>query len=322
MSSEPRRAARAGGLALLVLAAACGDDATGPAGDAPAVTEVAIEACYGIHDTFVRDGLAFVATWNRGIQIYDVGNGVADGTPSAPALVSRTVVGGTDACGGGAATHNAWWFHDPDTDEARYLFVGQEGPGSIGSSSSGDIYVLDVSNLAHPVPVSSFHLPGAGTHNFWVDEARRILYAAYYNGGVVAIDVSGTLPPDLSSRVIDRILPGGEGETFTWGVMVQGDALYASDMLTGLHRLQLGAGSFTHGGTGEVTDRYTSDLWVHGDYAYTGTWGVRAEPGNTVYDPSASAGIRSPADCTPAPSRRSTARCSSSPRGTRRRRRS
>ena len=31
---------------------------------------------YGIHDTFVRDGLAFVFAWNTGVIIYDVGNGI------------------------------------------------------------------------------------------------------------------------------------------------------------------------------------------------------------------------------------------------------
>jgi hypothetical protein len=37
-------------------------------------------------------------------------------------------------------------------------------------------------------------------------------------------------------------------------------------------------------GRGRVDDRYTSDLWVHGDHAYTGTWGMRAElPGNLLY---------------------------------------
>ena len=30
------------------------------------------------------------------------------------------------------------------------------------------------------------------------------------------------------------------------------------------------------GGGDNAPDRYSSDLWVHGDYAYTGTWGARA----------------------------------------------
>ena len=36
-----------------------------------------IPPAYGIHDTYVRDGLAFVFAWNTGVIIYDVGNGIA-----------------------------------------------------------------------------------------------------------------------------------------------------------------------------------------------------------------------------------------------------
>jgi hypothetical protein len=270
---------------ILLAAAACGDDATGPGADGgPVVAEVAIEACYGIHDTYVRDGLAFVAAWNRGLQIYDVGAGLADGSPAAPVMIGSIVPGGANSCSGGARTHNSWWFHNPATGESRYLFVGQEGPGSIGTSSSGDIFVIDVSDPAHPVEVGSYHLEGAGTHNFWVDEASQVLYAAYYNGGVVAIDVSGTLPADLSTREIARTLPADAADTYTWGVMLHQGSLYAADMISGLHQLRLDGAGFVHaGGGGNVADRFTSDLWVHGDYAYTGTWGIRTEPGNTVY---------------------------------------
>ena len=269
---------------LLCAAAACGDG-TGPdEPSGPLAAEVAIEPCYGIHDTFVRDGIAFVAAWNRGMQIYDVGAGIAGGTPTDPELVGEVVAGGASSCSGGARTHNSWWFHNPVTGEERYLFVGQEGPGTLGSSSSGDIFVIDVSDLSAPVAVGSYRMEGAGAHNFWVDEANQILYAAYYNGGVVAIDVSGELPADLAEREIDRILPGGEAETFTWGVMLHEGSLYAADMLSGLHQLRLEGGTFTHvAGGGNVPDRFTSDLWVHGDHAYTGTTRHRAAPGNTVF---------------------------------------
>ena len=135
------------------------------------------------------------------------------------------------------SVHNGWWFHNPVTDEARYLFIGQEGPGIVGQSASGDIHVVDVSDLEHPDEVASFRLPGAGAHNFWMDEARQILYAAYYNGGVVALDVSGTLSGDLSDRLLDRIEPGGSGNTFTWGVQLANGSLYASDMLSGLWQI-------------------------------------------------------------------------------------
>jgi hypothetical protein len=209
-------------------------DVTDPAGIVPAAT-VPIPPFYGIHDTYVRDGLAFVFAWNTGVIIYDVGNGIRGGSPTSPVEVSRLVTeAGVDKS---PAVHNGWWFHNPVTREARYLFIGQEGPGVIGQEASGDIHVVDVSDLANPREVAGFSLPGAGTHNFWMDEARQILYAAYYNGGVVALDVSGTLSGDLAGRLIDRIEPGGDGNTYTWSVQLANGSLYASDMLSGLWQI-------------------------------------------------------------------------------------
>jgi hypothetical protein len=197
---------------------------------------VPVPANYGIHDTFVRDGLAFVFAWNSGVIIYDVGNGLRGGSPSSPEEVGR-LVPSANGVAGGPAVHNGWWFHNPGNGERRYLFVGQEGPGVVGAQSSGDIHVLDVSDLANPREVAFFHLDGSGTHNFWMDEARQILYAAYYNGGVVALDVSGELDGDLSDRLLARLEPGGAGATYTWGVQLANGWLYASDMLSGLWQI-------------------------------------------------------------------------------------
>lgn len=192
---------------------------------------------YGIHDTFVRDGIAFAFVWNNpGLVIYDVGNGIAGGSPSAPVELSRLATSTNGVCCG-PSMHNGWWFHNPVSAERRYLFVGQEGAATIGSNSSGDIHVVDVSDLRNPTEVAFFHLNGAGTHNFWMDEDRQILYAAYYNGGVVALDVSGTLSGNLAGRLISQVRPGGSGNTFTWGVQLANGFLYASDMLSGLWQL-------------------------------------------------------------------------------------
>jgi hypothetical protein len=198
-------------------------------------TSVPIPPAYGIHDTYVRDGLGFVFAWNTGVIIYDVGNGIRGGSPANPQEVSRLVTSSTSTVS--PSVHNGWWFHNPVSGENRYLFIGQEGPGVIGSQSSGDIHVVDVSNLTNPREVASFHLDGAGTHNFWMDETRQILYAAYYNGGVVALDVSGPLSGDLSNRLLAEIVPGGQANTFTWGVQLANGSLYASDMLSGLWQL-------------------------------------------------------------------------------------
>ncbi|MEP6573149.1 MAG: Ig-like domain-containing protein [Gemmatimonadota bacterium] len=194
---------------------------------------VPIPANYGIHDTYVRNGIAFVCAWNSGVMIYDVGDGRLGGSPSSPKLISTLVTAGGEV-------HNAWWFNNPVTGQAKYLFIGQEGPGTIGSSSRGDIHVVDVSNLATPTEVASYHMSNTeGTHNFWMDESAQTLYAAYYNGGVVALDVSGTLTGDLASRERARIQPGGSGNTYIWGVQLYGNSIYATDMISGFWQLSV-----------------------------------------------------------------------------------
>ena len=229
------------------------------------LASVPIPPDYGIHDTFVRDGLAFVSAWNSGLMIFDVGNGVRGGTAAAPVLVSSLVTNSNGVAG--ARVHNAWWFHNPSTGERRYVFIGQEGP-----FPSGDIHVVDVADLANPVEVAYFHITGAGPHNFWMDESAEILYSAYYNSGVVALDVSGTLSGNLAGREIARLQPGGSSSTSTWGVQLFGGSLYAIDILSGLWQLQLTGSAFTvrGGGFNVPQGRASSDFWVHAGHAYTG----------------------------------------------------
>jgi hypothetical protein len=244
------------------------------AGGVSLVGQVPIAPDYGIHDTFVRDGLAFVFAWNSGVLIYDVGHGIRGGSPAQPALVSRITPPVGDVSGVRGFIHNGWWFHNPVSLERRYLFVGQEAPGIVGATSRGDISVIDVSDLTRPVAVAQFGLAGVGVHNFWVDEPAQVLYAAYYDGGVVALDISGTLSGDLSGRLLGRVEPGGDSDTFVWGVQVANGFLYASDMLSGFWQLSLAdQGLGVRAGGHNVRERFSSDLWVRGNVAYTGTWG-------------------------------------------------
>lgn len=266
-------------LAVAVAAAACGQSPSA-AGPAPSdttpvlVASVDIPPNYGIHDTYVRDGIAFVSAWNSGILIYDVGNGIRHGSPAAPVLVDSVL---TTA----GYVHSSWWFHNPVTLENRYLFVTQEGPATIGQSSSGDLRVVDVSDLTQPHEVAFFHIDSAGTHNMWMDESAQVLYLAYYNAGVVSLDVSGTLAGDLSTRGIDTIAPGGPGDTYVWGVQLYNGSLYAIDMLSGLWQLSTSAAHMgVQSGGNDVPDRYSSDLWLAGGYAYTGTWGFSRRNNN------------------------------------------
>ena len=199
-----------------------------------------------IHDVFVRDGLLFTAEWDDGMSIRDIGCGGRGGSPANPVLIGnvRTV---------GGNVHNMWWFHDPRNGEKRYVFVGEEAGGALGATSAGDIHVVDVSDLANPREVAFYTVPDAGTHNFTMDEASGILYAAYYSGGVRALDVRGDLSDCTAEQrdpVTDRcnlVLMGREAGTAltegdrvsVWGVARVGNALFATDMASGLYRLDI-----------------------------------------------------------------------------------
>ena len=197
-----------------------------------------------MHDALLRDGLLFLALWDQGLAIWDVGGAGRGGSPSNPVPISciATVSG---------SVHNAWWFRDPAALASRYVFVGEEGPASFFSSSSGDIHVVDISDIENPREVAVYSVQGAGTHNFWMDESRGILYAAYYNGGLRALDVRGDLgactaaqrAPDgrcdlgLMGRELATGLTGGE-DVSIWSVQHSGGYVYASDMLNGLWKLE------------------------------------------------------------------------------------
>ena len=265
-------------LLLLAVLAGCDPEAGGGPGTPPppppivtappVAAQVNVPADYGLHDTYVRDGIAFLSVWNTGLTILDVGGGGHNGTPEDPVVVSTTRL--SNGSLPSPSIHNSWWFHNATSTSRRYLFVGQEGPGVVGSTSAGDIKVVDVSSLEAPVEVAFFRIPGAGTHNFWVDEQRQVLYAAYYNVGVVAIDVSGTLTGNLADREIARIKMSPT--SYTWGVMLANNRLYASDIVSGFWQLDPLTLQVVAGGN-NVNDRYGADLWVRGNHAYTGTWG-------------------------------------------------
>lgn len=201
------------------------------------------------HDVFVRDGLLFTASWDDGAVIWDIGGGGRGGSLEKPVEISRILTRG-------GKVHNLWWYRDP-SGARSYLLVGEEGPGSVTSgSSSGDIHVVDLSDLSRPKEVAFYTLAGAGTHNFSVDEPSGILYAAYYNGGVRALDVRGDLgactaaQKDASGRcdlgkmgreVGRALVSSSQAPTHVWGVQLVGNRLYASDMLNGLWKLDVSA---------------------------------------------------------------------------------
>ncbi len=208
---------------------------------APVEKSVQVLGAPYIHDVFVRDGILLTAEWNNGMAAYDIGGGGRGGTPSAPVLLGRVqTVGGS--------AHNVYWLRDA-VSGARYAFVGEEGPGAVGSSSVGDVHVIDVTSWSAMREVAWFSVSGAGTHNFWVDESSGVLYAAYYNAGIRAVDVRGDLSTcavsarDAAGRcnlaMMGRLLGTAlvsEG-VYVWGVDGASGSVLASDMLRGVWRV-------------------------------------------------------------------------------------
>lgn len=203
-----------------------------------------------IHDTFLRDGLLYLALWDEGMAIWDVGGGGQGGTVSAPVELSRIRTANGEV-------HNIWSFSDPATGLTKYAFVGEEAFGTVGVSSAGDVHVVDMSNPNLPREVALYTVAGAGTHNFSMDEPNGILYAAYYNGGVRALDVRGDLGTctdvqrsspakggaalcdlsrmnrELAVGLLDQGIP-----VYVWGIQYLNGAVYASDMINGIWKLR------------------------------------------------------------------------------------
>jgi hypothetical protein len=196
-----------------------------------------------LHDVYVEDGLAYLSYWDDGLIIIDVGNGIRDGTPERPQYVSqyryRYEVGGQEY----GNTHVAF----PYTNEAgrRYVFVGDEvfPPGfevqDLRTSPAGYIHVVDITDIERPTEEAFYLVPRAGPHNVWVED--DVLYVAYYNGGLRAVDISGTLRGDLGQqgREIAVLATSDEDafvqeRPFTWGPQVYRGLVYASDHTSGL----------------------------------------------------------------------------------------
>jgi hypothetical protein len=185
-----------------------------------------------LHDIYVREGLAFLAHWDAGLIILDVGHGAAGGSPSNPVEVSRIALDGE--------VHNAWYW-----PESGYVFVGEED-----FSTPGRLHVVDIRNVLQPRAVADFQVDGETPHNFWLDEDRGILYAAWYTRGVQAVDVTGTLlgPLHRQGRVMASMQYGEKnaacrapGGTCTWAPQLHRGLLYASDMNAGIVTLQPGS---------------------------------------------------------------------------------
>ncbi|MBO3697779.1 hypothetical protein J4E76_04915 [Fabibacter sp. E12] len=191
---------------------------------------------HSIHDVWVQDGIAYSSNWSDGIQLVDVGNGIAGGSPENPVqFASYTYPSGDN--------HAAFPFKSKSTGKFYVIGGDEVFPYAENGSylAGGYLHMIDFTDLDNPQEVARFEIPFAGSHNYWVDEETETLYATFYNGGVRVVDISGELMGDLlaQGREITFFMPGDPNGFIpnmpqTWGAQLHKGHLFYSDMHSGL----------------------------------------------------------------------------------------
>jgi len=108
----------------------------------------------------------------------------------------------------------------------------------------GYLHFIDFTDPENPREVARYQVPEAGTHNLWVEGDR--LYAAFYNGGLRVVDISGELEGDLyrQGREIARYSaydPEGKvpNAPMTWGPQPHKGHVFFSEFNSGLWAVKL-----------------------------------------------------------------------------------
>lgn len=193
---------------------------------------------HSIHDVWVEDGIAYSSNWADGIQMVDVGNGIAGGSLKNPVQFASYAYPNK-------ANHATFPFRSPSTGKF-YVIGGDEifpyglNTGKDGVNMAGGyLHVVDFTDLDNPEEIARFEVPYAGSHNYWIED--EILYVAYYNGGVRVVDLSGELMGDLrkQGREMAWIIPNDPNgfvpnAPFTWGAQLHKGHIFYSDWNSGL----------------------------------------------------------------------------------------
>ncbi len=220
---------------------------------------------HGVHDVWIENGIAFSSNWQDGLQLVDVG-GVTAGRPfrkfgetASPEIGSPFEGGGSPAnpiqfAGYEYASgwnHAAFPYLNTETKKF-YVLAGDEafpyglnGPAQkTPEIAAGWIHFVDFTDPLNPKEAARYEVPEAGSHNFWVED--DILYAAFYNGGLRVVDVSGDLMGDLykQGREIGWYLPMHREATIpnapmVWGPQPHKGTIFFTDMNSGLWAVRI-----------------------------------------------------------------------------------
>lgn len=203
---------------------------------------------HSIHDVWIEDGIAYSSNWSDGVVVVDVGsNSSADmpgagGSPQNPTpLGSYTYPSGWNHAAFPFKSKSTGKFFVAAGDEAFPYGLDTQGP----NRAAGWIHFIEFDGWESPDEVARYQVPEAGSHNYWIE--NDVMYAAFYNGGLRVVDVSGELMGDLyeQGREIALFLPSDPNaaipnSTFTWGPQPYKGLIYLSDWNSGIWAVKLG----------------------------------------------------------------------------------
>tara|TARA_B100000575_G_scaffold26260_1_gene17743 strand:- start:15503 stop:17539 length:2037 start_codon:yes stop_codon:yes gene_type:complete len=203
---------------------------------------------HSIHDVWIEDGIAYSSNWGDGVVAVDVGlNNSSDmtgagGSPANPIpLGSYTYPSGWNHAAFPFKSESTGKFYVAAGDEAFPYGLDTQGP----NRAAGWVHFIEFDGWDNPDEVARYQVPEAGSHNYWIE--NDVMYAAFYNGGLRVVDVSGDLMGDLyeQGREIALFLPSDPNaaipnSTFTWGPQPYKGLIFLSDWNSGIWAVKLG----------------------------------------------------------------------------------
>ena len=203
---------------------------------------------HSIHDVWIEDGIAYSSNWGDGVVVVDVGSTNsadmpgAGGSPNNPTpLGSYSYPSGWNHAAFPFKSKSTGKFYVAAGDEAFPYGLDTQGP----NRAAGWIHFIEFDGWDNPDEVARYQVPEAGSHNYWIE--NDVMYAAFYNGGLRVVDVSGDLMGDLyeQGREIALFLPSDPNaaipnSTFTWGPQPYKGLIFLSDWNSGIWAVKLG----------------------------------------------------------------------------------
>jgi hypothetical protein len=175
-------------------------------------------------DLTVQDGLLYVAYWNAGVIVLDVGNGVAGGSPANPTRVSSFTTSR-----GQIGSISLW--------SAKNLAFLREAD----DRTPGVVHLMDTSDLMGVFEVGSWGTPELAPGPVAVDSVNQRLFAAWSSAGVRMLDATGTLEGEMERQGREVAVSLYDGPaTNTVRIRVVGDLVFVADGSSGLIILRAG----------------------------------------------------------------------------------